>query len=296
MLKQQIDQYDMILTVEKHLLDNEVIWADSAPIKATKEVLSAKVTELAKQVAIQLVNATGITQDKENKRLGLETLSMIISAACCGYAAANNNTDLYNKCRYVKSDLVRLRDAELVGVCTNLFHDATANAAVLVPHGITASMLEEYQQAIAVFASVMKNPTEAIGQRAVATAQIAVLIPEIMTIITTRLDNDVVALSLTNPDFMATYTNLRAINNTGSTALSLTTTVLDAATGAPVANALVEIVGQNISRKSSPRGYNTILSLPQGEHEVVVAHPNYPKQSQKFRVVAGETTEVIFKL
>jgi Carboxypeptidase regulatory-like domain len=296
MLKQQIDQYDMILSTEKHLLDHEGLWVSSTPIVATKEVLNAKINELSKQVAIQLINSTGITAEKDDKRHWLESLSMIVSAACCGYASANNNTDLYNKCKYAKTDLVRFRDAELVGICTNLYNDTLANASALVPHGITKEVLVGYQDAITAFSTVMKNPTEAIGQRATATAQIAVLLPEIMTVLTTRLDNDVVALSLSQPDFVSTYTNVRAISSTGNTTLSLTTTMLDATTGLPVPNVTVTIVGENITRKSSVRGYNTILNLTQGDHELTVSHPNYTTQSHKFSVVNGETTEVVMKL
>jgi Carboxypeptidase regulatory-like domain len=293
MLKTQIDQYDMILATEKVLDDNAPLYAANVPLKASKVLFSANVDLLAAQVAKQLVVPTGITDDKEKVRTGLEERTFIIGSACCSLATATGNGDLYKRCHFTKSDLVHFRDAELLGVCTNLTNDVTANAVALVAYGITPAVMTDYASRIASFSNIMKLPTEAIGKRATATAKIAELLPEISDFLKTRLDNDMVSMMLSQPEFYGVYTNVRAIKNTGTSTLSLTTTVLNETTNEPISGANLEIVGEGINRVSGERGYNTVINLVSGSHKITVMHPKYETQSQEFTVVAGETTELV---
>jgi hypothetical protein len=293
MKKDQIDQYDMVLSTEKHLKENATLWVGNAPLAASKNLLSNKITELAVQVALQLVNPTGLTEEKNRMRQTLEDQTFVIGSACCSYASATAKPDLYNRCHYTKTDLMRYRDAELLGICTNMQSDAVANGAALVVYGISTPVLTNYQAAITAYSVSMKNPTEALAKRTTATAQIAIQLPKILEIISTRLDNDIVSMSLTQPAFVETYYNVRAINNSATTTLSLTVTVLEETTNEPIPNADLEIVGENITRKSSDRGYNTIKNLVSGSHHLKVSHPNYEMQTLNFTVVSGETTELV---
>lgn len=296
MQKFQIDQYDMILGLEKHLKDNAALIAANAPLTATKTLLSSKITALAGQVALQLINPTGLTVEKANLRTSLEEKAFIIAAACRSYASANSKPELYNRCNFTKSEFSRFRDAEIVGVTTNLYNDATANLTALAPFGITTAVLTAFQTAATTFSTVMKNPAEGIAKRAAATEQITVMLPEIIDFINTRLDNDVVSMILTQPNFVAVYDNMRAISDSPTTTLSLTITTLDASTNLPVPNVNLEIVGESIARKSGDRGYNRVQNLVAGSHTVKATHPNYETLSQSFTVVSGETTELVLQL
>lgn len=296
MKKTQIDQYDMLLTVENHLNENLPLISANAPLMATKSLISNKIGEIATQVALQLINHTGLTEQKNTVRAALEGQAFIIGAACCSYASANSNTDLYNRCNYKKSALSKFRDAEILGVCTNLRADAAANATALVPFGVTAAVLTNFQTNITAFSNIMKIPTEAIAKRAAATDKIAKLLPEILDIVETRLDNDIVSMSLTQPNFVEVYNNVRLINSSPTTTLSLTITVLDSATNLPIPNVDLEIVGENITRKTSARGYNRVQNLVAGNHSIQAVHPNYVTKTESFTIVSGETTELVVVL
>ncbi|MFN8283385.1 MAG: hypothetical protein U0U67_09240 [Chitinophagales bacterium] len=296
MLKEQIDQYDMLLTVEKHFNDNIGIFTAGSPILATKTLFSSKITALAAQIAIQLINPTGLTEDKNNARAALENQAFILGAACCSYASANNKPDLYNRCDYTITDLRRFRDAELIGICTNLLADATANAAALVPFKVIPATLTNFQAAITAFSNVMKTPTEGIAKRTVATAKIAELLPQILELVEERLDKDVIAYTTTNPAFVEVYNTVRLINSSPTSTLSLTITVLEAVNHTPIPNVQLEIIGEGITRKTSERGYSTIINLVSGTHTIKTNHPNYQPLEQSFTVVSGETTELVLLL
>ena len=294
MERQQIDQYDMMLSVENHFDDNPTLWAGNAPITATKTLLSGKIDLLAAQVAIQLLSTTGVTADKDASRATLESLSYNMGSAICSFAGATNMGDLYNRCHYSRTDLSRFRDAELVGVCSNLAIDATANLAALAPYGIVAGTITALNTANTNFATIMKNPTEAIAKRTVSTAEIAKIIPEIMNnILVRRLDNDIEMLAATQPAFVNGYGTLRLINDSPTQTLSATFLAVIQGSNLPVSGVTIRITPDNINRTTSARGYCSILNLVDGTHQLVAKRPGYATTEMDFVVVNGITTEVV---
>lgn len=297
MQKTQIDQYDMLLAVENHFDDNPTVWAGNVPLTTAKTQFATKIDEIAMQVALQLLNPTGITVDKANLRNDLQDKGFAISAAVSAYAAATpGKNDLYNRVNFSKTDFERFREAELIGVITNLHQEATVALPNLEPYGVTAASLSSLLVANTAFGAIMKNPNEAIAKRKAATDEIAKLLPEAIAIAETRLDNLMVGLASSQPQFAAIYTNLRALNSTQTNPLSLTITTLKAVTNEPIANAKLEIVGEGITRISSARGYNTVQNLIVGPHQITVTHPNYVTQTVAFTIVTGETTELVIAL
>jgi len=296
MIKTQIDQYDMLLAVENHFDDHLTLWNTNAPITATKTLISSKIDALAEQVALQLLNPTGVTIDKNNARINLENQVFTLSSALSGYANISNKMELYQKVRYTKTDLVRYRDAELLGIATNLHRDATTELGNLAAYGVNASVLANFLTAINTFGTVMKNPTEAIAKRKSATEKIAIMLPEIIELLTNRMDHLVVMLQATQSAFVSTYNNVRALNSTAVNPLSLTITCLNKATNEPIPNVQLEIVGEGINRISSERGYNTIQNLVSGSHQISATHPNFKTQTLTFNIVSGETTELVIEL
>jgi len=296
MIKTQIDQYDMLLAVENHFDDHLTLWNTNAPITATKTLISSKIDALAEQVALQLLNPTGVTIDKNNARINLENQVFTLSSALSGYANISNKMELYQKVRYTKTDLVRYRDAELLGIATNLHRDATTELGNLAAYGVNASVLANFLTAINTFGTVMKNPTEAIAKRKSATEKIAIMLPEIIELLTNRMDHLVVMLQATQSAFVSTYNNVRALNSTAVNPLSLTITCLNKATNEPIPNVQLEIVGEGINRISSERGYNTIQNLVSGSHQISATHPNFKTQTLTFSIVSGETTELVIEL
>ena len=294
MEKHQIDQYDMLLAVENHFDDNSSAWSGNAPLTADKTLLSNKIDALQLQVNNQLLATTGVTADKDAARNNLEALAYVQSSAVCGYAGSVNNNTLYDKCYFTKSDLLLTRDAELLGYCTILYNEAAAELPSLTGWGVTAATQTAFQNATNAFAAIMKNPTEAIGKRAAATKNIATMIPDMITnVLERRMDNDIVALTAAQPDFVSTYNIVRLIQDSPTTTLSVGITVLQQGTNTPISNAHVVISPENIQRDTSLRGVCKVLNLPEGSHTITVGHPAHQAVTQSFGVVNGETTEVL---
>jgi hypothetical protein len=296
MEKEQIDIYDMGLSTENHFIDNPTPWAGNAPITNAKAILSNKLSMIGGQLAIQLINTTGTTVIKDEKRAQLEKETFKVSAALSGYASALPDHNLYNRVYFTKSMLKDLREAELIGISVNLLAEATPILLDLAPFGITAATLNSLNATIQAFQQVMKDPIEAIAKRKTATEKLAELIPDLTLFLKTSLDNLVIALEDSEPAFVSTYHNVRLINNSPTNPWSLTTTCLDSATQQPVSGVEVTVVDKNLVRISGQSGFNTFQNLVEGPHKLKVTHPNYATQLIDFTVVSGETTELVILL
>ncbi len=292
MNKEQIDIFDMGLAVQNHFDDNSSAWTTNVPLSTAKATLDAKIGAIAQQHAIQLVNTTGITDNKEIIREILEQQAYTISSGTSGYASVINNQDLYNRTHYTKTDLLHFREAELLGVCTNLRSDANAEIANLAPYGIMPATLTAFATAINNFGTIMKNPVEATAKRKAATEKIAVLIPDLSNFLNTTMDNLVVALATTQAQFVDVYHNVRLINSSPTNNWSLTTTVLDSVTEQPIAGAEIKLLEAGIERTTGGSGFNTYINLAAGDHTIEVTHPNYQPQTLTTTVVDGQTTEL----
>lgn len=296
MTKQQIDQYDMLLAVENHFDDNSRLWNSNIPLSNAKAQLSEKLDALAQEVAQQLINPSGITQAKAEVRERLEKKSFILAAALRGYASVQDKNDLYKRADISKTDFLRYREAELIGVVVNLISDARDVLAELNDYGINSDRLDDLEVLNQNFGNLMKDPDAAIAKRKKATDKIAELLPEALAILDARLDNLIVSLEDSQEEFVNIYGNLRQIQDTAVNPLALTITTLEADTNVPVAGVELEIVGENIRRTSSERGYNTVQNLPAGPHTISAKHPNYEPATLPFNIVSGETTELVVSL
>lgn len=293
MLRPQIDTYDMFLSVENKFNDDLAIWSENVPVLETFTAFKNDLDELAVNVGIQLQSHTGITADKDRIRHNLQSQAFTIAAATYAYAVTYNKGNLARHTYYPISTLERYRDAELHSVCTHLYKDCKNEGAALEPYGIQSTTLDQFATTCENFFDIMKNPQDAIAIKKEATHKIAVLLPKITELLKTRMDNLMIAFKNVHPEFVSVYFNLRAIKTTGGRHLSLTVSTLDAVTKAPIFKAKLEIIGENIKRTSSARGYNKVAHLAEGRHEISITHPNYSPKKMFFTVIAGETTELV---
>jgi hypothetical protein len=292
MEKVQLDQLDMLYAVENHFDDNPTLWSANAPLTAAKNLLTQKIAAISAQHAQQLLNTEGVTDGKNTIRKNLELQAFTIGSALSGYANVVGNTDLYDRARYTKSQLETFRDAELVGICTNLAADTNAEITNLAPYGILPATLTAFNTLRTSFGAVMKNPSEAIARRKKATDKIAELLPDALLFLDERLDNLIVSLQSTQSDFVEMYGNVRLISSSPTNTRSLTTLCVDAEGSTPIANVVLTILSDNTKRKSPVSGFNVFQNLKAGKEQIRVEHVDYKTQIIDFTMVTGITTEL----
>ena len=296
MEKEQLDQYDMSLSVENHFNDNTAPWTGNAPLAAAKAVLTQKNAVIGAQLAIQLINTTGIAANKEVVRKNFEDQLFVVSSAVSGYASTIGNNDLYNRTYKARSTYTLMKDVILTGSCVDLMVDANAEIANLAPYGVVPATLTALNATMLSFSGIKADPEKAIARRKAATEKIAELMPDLMNFFNTRLDNLIVAIEATQEAFVDIYRNVRLISSSPTTTISLTTTCVDSITHLPIEGVELTVLSNNTQRTSPTSGVNIFKNLPAGDDKMQLDHPLYISQTVDYTLVNNQTIELVFAL
>jgi len=297
MNKKQVDQYNMLLTVEFHFDNNAPIWTSNIPVSDVKTAFSAKIDEINEAALQQSENSKGATKDKAELRKNLEEKGFFVSAAISAYAAANpGKNQLYNEVHIAKSTFLLFRTPELLTRIEELNNAAMTVIENLEPYGVTQQILTDMMTARDAFLHITRLPEEITTLRKGATENIADLLHEASSLLENQMDNLMEVLRTTQPDFVKAYFNDRIIHHIGERRLSLEILTLDAATNTPLAEAQIEIVGKGIKRISSEKGLNRVQNLQEGYYTLTVSRVKFEPQTIPFAIVNGETTQLVIEL
>jgi hypothetical protein len=296
MEKIQLDQLDMLQAVENHFNDNPAPWTGNVPIAAAKTLLSQKIVGITTQYAIQLINTTGIAEDKEAIRGVLEDKLFVVSSAVSGYADTLANKDLYRRTYFARSSFTKMNGAELIGTTIDMINDANAEMPNLAPYGVLPATITSLTTTMNAFSAIKANPEEAIFRRKAATEKITELLPEAITLLGNRMDNLVVAIEATQEAFVDIYRNARLISSSPTTTNSLTTTCVDGTTNIPIKGVVLLVTPSNDRRTSPASGLNIFKNLPEGNTIIVATHPEYEAKMIDVILVNNQTKEVVIEL
>jgi hypothetical protein len=154
---------------------------------------------------------TGIAMDKGVSAADLCALAARNAGLIYAYAAKTGNNTLRQAVDFSKSDLQRLKDAELAPVCQNIHDAGVANLAALGDYGVTAAKLAEFQTAINGYLAQIAAPRDAIVDRKVTKANIVELFKQGDFILREVLDKLIEDFADDNPDFVKQYKSARII-------------------------------------------------------------------------------------
>lgn len=105
-------------------------------------------------------NTTGYTQQKQTNRAAMRNLALAISGGLYAHAKLSNNAALAGKVYTTKSTLDQKRDTDVLYWCERLSALATANAAALIPMGVSATMLTDFTDSISNYRAVLQDPAD----------------------------------------------------------------------------------------------------------------------------------------
>ena len=103
---------------------------------------------------------TGYAVQKQVNRTTMRDLALSVSGALYAHAVATGNNPLAAKAYTVKSTLDKKRDTDILYWCQRLFTLASANAAALIPLGITGSVLTNFNASISAFSDSIQEPAD----------------------------------------------------------------------------------------------------------------------------------------
>jgi hypothetical protein len=295
MNKDQLDVLRMYQTTYKVLQTNNAIWISIVPFVNSVNALKTLIDELSDLLARQQQDVSGIAADKKHKRKWLEKLSYQIETIIVFYATTTDNKKLLAKVNFNRSDYTLARDNSLIGICSQILNAAIANAAALLPFGLTAGLINSLQTSIDEFNVCMDKPKSARSDAAEATKKIPLKFRRARKLLNEQLDTGMELYRDQNGSFYSKYFKARIIVNTPRLKRALKATFVSASNQLPLAKLKLKIDGK-LNKLSSPKGTVYVQHLDEGKHFIEAIMEDGSVRRTDFNIIKGETTTLVVNI
>ena len=298
MMKRQINWQNTFQAILNEMDDNTGLWSSNSAMSTVVASLTNYMQLLTDAATNQIKTTKGITQSKMQTRAVLIQLALQHSAACMGYAASIDNTELKISSKILYSTLNRAADVMLVDICQALYNRVNPYAASLSDFGADATTLSTFQNAITNYMPVGVQPKVAIAYRRTATINVKTQIAVLKTLVKEQLDMLMLQYKTTEPDFYNEYMNLRhpAHSNHRRKTVDIKIQVEDANNN-PLPNAEITLTstkGTTRHKLSNAKGTQHFERLKPDMFTINVSLPNYVTQTQSISTLAPQTLSVVF--
>ena len=304
MTSPQEDKLSMFYGVKGTCDKYQSTWTTNALFAATYNLWASKLPLIEQNRDAQTIETTGVTTDKNGKRVVMTDKTLFMANRLQSYANTVGNSELLESVQYSPSYLNKARDTDVIGICNAVLTRATANATALVAHGVTAAMITELQASITAYAATLAKPKNAKAQTKTATENLTKLFKEAEELLVKRLDLDIELYKVSKPDFYSQYKTSRIIISTGTKATALLGNVTAAESGEPLKGVTFTFEPENggmlksasvapvptIVKKSAEKGNFRIANLPEGTYRVTIKKVGFKDQVVTLNVAKGETT------
>ncbi len=218
----------MMQEVVRFFDENPQLEKDNAVLKTHVEKLREYLTSIGKYAVKQNIDTTGYAENKKVEKQKLADSLFNVSASICSYANDNGKNELYNEFDVPISKVSRMSDADIVNYANTVLVEADKYKKELEPYNLTADELVNLTKQKEAYSQILLMPAEQRKEKAVATDKIKTLIAEALQFIKRSVDFDMVHYKDTDADLYQTYENMREIDDSKTTALSIHGTVTDA--------------------------------------------------------------------
>lgn len=229
---------------------------------------------------IQLTDKSGVTASKNTLKASLVAASYEMSSKLCAYAIINSNSILLNEMHFTETLLKFSPDNILKEHCQLIYDRANANAAALVPYGVSAQVIANLLSTLNSFIAYIPKPRLSRNEKTQATKQLKLQFLILEDSIS-KIDALVETVRYSQPTFYSGYKASRKLINTGHRSISLKARVTDASDNKPLKGAHVKLLlaedvkGKVIERKTAEKGGVRVSNLTEGKYLISVNLPGY---------------------
>ena len=169
MEKVQQDKLGMYLNVQGVCTKFKSVWNGNAIFSAAYKDFDESLASLLKLRNVQLGSNASPATDKQEKYEAMIAQTMFAINRLWSYASTVGDTVLLAKLNYTESDLRKLRETAVGGVCSNIADIAEENLPQITEYGFSAELLTQLRQANTDFNDVISAPKLAIVEQKNAT-------------------------------------------------------------------------------------------------------------------------------
>jgi hypothetical protein len=302
MTRNQQNSKTMGNSVTETLQQNSPVWSGSP-------VFSDSVTQHGDNMNViadwenkqaSAIEIKGLVRDKNILRTLMIGEAVIIVSAIKAFAEHTNNQQLAMSVDYSKSKLAQMSEDNFLAACNNIKAVAAANAAALIPYGVTDQLQEDFAGDLVAFDSIMKKPKAMRGQAKTYTAKLKLAVLAMTLYLRNTMDNLVKSM-YAGTDFASYYFNSRKTYKQLSPATGFRGTVYNHDNGNVLANVIVEMVdypnpGDVEIRSTNSKGNYAYLQVSADKVTLRVRAAGYTTAEMEVTLGSGKITDFDIRL
>ena len=294
MKSREENKYSMYLAVKKVLITNTAIWSGILGFASVVALFFAKLLLLKATDNKRTKKTKGITTDKKNKKVQLIDAIMAVAGAIKSFANDINDQDLFQTVNFTRSELETMNDSVLEEKGTLVFEVATLHAADIVPKGIDAAALVNFNTLIVEYGNLVQAPRNAISNKKTAGAALINLFLNIDDLLHNNLDQLMQQFKITQPEFYGDYFNNRKIVDLGTHHTRLSGVITDSE-GNPLYQAVVRAQEADLVTETDLEGEYMFIPFTAGIFTITVEKEGFETITQELvEVGVGEHVELDF--
>jgi hypothetical protein len=252
----------------------------------------------------QEADKTGITLVKEQTKSNLILKTLDISRRIGAYAKMTTQAVLASEVSYTDSDIKMASGNMLKDRALLIYDRASEHLQSISEYGVSAELLAELKSAIDQFIAAIPKPRLGISDRKQATSKLAELF-SVSDALLEKLDLLVKMVMISQPEFYATYWNVRRVIENGRGSIALRAMVTDASTREGIRGVKVSLTLQNgnvkissekasinMVKTTASKGIFLIRSMHPGTWTATLAKPGFKEQVVTVTVAEKELTNL----
>lgn len=240
---------------------------------------------------------TGVTKQKETLKGNTFKKVMNLQRRLLAFATFTNNDVLLKEISYTDTEMSHLADNSFLSACWVIYHAGLTNQVAATEYEVTPELLKEVKAAIEAFAAVIDTPKEGQIGKSQTSGEMGDLIQENQATLG-KADLLVDMLKDSQPKIYKEYYDTRKVV-TRSGSLTVKALVTDAASNAPVVDAVVSfrLDGVLILEKTSAEaGRFNVKSMEEGNYVVTTTKIGYQTDVRDVVIVANELNSITIAL
>jgi|GEM_PF-2354870 len=207
--KKIIEKYNMFTNVDNVLTDNLIIITMVPAILALRNVFRTSYLLVHDLYQVLVLKKTGNALAKQATEVALGKRAAAVCGSMKFYAQNENDLVLFEQVNYSPSALIKLRDLELQETSEALYNLANGLATELVPYGVKASDLTEFNNLVELY-KVLNPKVRAV--RVQGKTDLGLLwkrIEDLNNLLRVKMDNGMQVFQFSEPEFYDLYKNAR---------------------------------------------------------------------------------------
>ena len=296
---EQSREYTRSRELSKFLIQNEETCALLPPFSKVREEMLANNTSLNKYTPIKTINGKGVTKEKGTLKTEVATEVNSICKMTTSYAVTTGDKALANSVKYRTSDVIRLKDSEVLGLVNGLVSVITPllDKPEFKDYTITQDTLKRVTDLATAFDNSIGEANIIDSNTSIAGKNIDSILKDIRGNVT-QFNLLIDWFENNHPDFVTGYRTAAAIDQTGIHHSGVRGIITNSLTGELVEDATVILQGKKNTKStlSGEDGDFEISKFRAGKCKLIISTPGYDSQTIPVTILRGKILQFSISL